>query len=532
MLRLSAAFRQCLIWLVVVGCEKHSAPDAAHSTAGGNSRPPSSVVVDDGASKTAEVGPGDSPVTIARAGIDTTITLGDWLKSHPGDSVTAKSLRHNNALSCRVAIARSTFANRRIIRYAGFHVLVPEGEQLPQDTTRIAERVCHLREIYLETEFMDSAAAGALLDSIGGQLWIAESRMRANEGATAGYGWANGKTRRTNGTAVVMAIAPPPELPSPSDSRAESPLAADDSLSRRLASPRKLVMTAWAPGSVFQDHSSWGARDNDMHYVGESNGALPPADVDSAIVWVGLSSVAADLNVMLAELRKPARRSLTADSALIRAFRTIRDTAPSLEPPRRAAALLAAELVRYAFMPVLQFNADAQDRALYETLHKIIHGPTAEFSHDTDAFNRAWLWEAYRLDSTGRAGHLAFVRLLQSGFRRDAVCAEDVGFYTAMITRGEAHLRRGNTDPLVHFFVGAAHKSIFELANTAPGDYVEQVPTRSEGEAARLRAIHHFRAALTGLRDRSMRREAWYYATMLLLGKTGRAWFFCISEDD
>lgn len=488
--RASTALLQCLVCLSLVGCEKGFARDVAP----------------------AQGGAGDSPVEIARAGIDTTISLGDWLKAHPRDSVAREYLEKrgwDGNSFCRVAVAKSTFANRRTTRSALFHAYLPVGERIPADTTRFAERVCYLRTIFFETEALDSAVAITLSDSI---TSLIESRVgRAERGIKADEGtsrtWVNGRTWRTPGTTAVIAVA-----------------------------ARRVVILAYAPGSSLQHqdllmarHSEAEERQAEERARGgvSENPAL--RDADSAIAWARLPSVAADLSVMIGVRRRSEPRTLKADSALIRAFRVIRDTAPSLEPPRRAAALLAAELVRYE-LGFLQYNAGPQDRALFNSLHKIIHGSTAEFSRDDNSFNRAWLWEAYRLDPHGRAGHLAFVRLLKRGFRQDAECAEDVGFYNAMIERGEAYLRRGTKDPLVHFYVGVAYKSIFDLAHTDPGIWVEQPPTRSEAEAARVRAIDHLRAAFPGLRDRSMRNEAWHYAHRLLLGQPESAWMFCASD--
>jgi hypothetical protein len=499
-----------------VACEKGFAGDAA---------PP-------------QTGTGDTPVEIAKAGIDTTISLGDWLKAHPRDSV-AKEYRENRRWDadsfCRVAVAKSTFANRRLTRSAVFHAFLPVGEKLPEDTTKFAERFCRLRTIFLETEVLDSATALTLSDSVT-SLIESQLGVRAKPGAktdqSASRDWLNGRTWSTPGATVVIGVAPLPDPPPQGDSTK----AANNSRATRVISPRRVVMIAYAPGSSFQHEGSMTARYDEAERRAEESRPATVVenpdvrDADSAIAWARLPSVAADLKVVLGVLRRSEPRTPRTDSALIRAFSAIRDTAPTLEPRRRAAALLAAELVRFALIPVLQYNAGAQDRILVESLYKIVHGPGKSFSADDDNWTRAWLWEAYRLDSLGRAGHLAFVRLLERGFRQDAMCAEDVGFYTTMIERGEAYLRRGTKDPLVHFYVGVANKSIFDLAHTTPGIWVEQPPTRAEAEAARVRAIDHFRAAFPGLRDRSMRNEAWHYATRLLLGQSGSAWMFCASD--
>src|SRR5204863_7453227 len=107
------------------------------------------------------------------------------------------------------------------------------------------------------------------------------------------------------------------------------------------------------------------------------------ADAMSASAWSRLPKVTPELSVMLTELRRlgdepGTDRNPEADAALIRGIRAIHDTAPHLDPPRRAAALVAGDLVRYAAVPWRQPTSDDPDGRLYDSVQTIILGPDAD----------------------------------------------------------------------------------------------------------------------------------------------------------
>ena len=510
-----------IAWLALAGCENRSATGSPK----------------DG---------GDSLVNISDFGIDTTTTLGVWMKSNPRDTISLRyPLYSDDDWFCSTAVGHSSLSNHRTIRYAVFRISAPVDGKLPQDTARIAEQVCRLGTVWVETEGMDPITAHLLADSVAkvidAKLGDHEPGTRLTTGATTG--WADSRTWNRSGSRVVLTTA-----------RADG----EDKA-------RKVVLVAYGRGSALPDQDYFA----DKYYHDQADALetkqMSLQDADSAIAWAGLPSIAKDLRVALAELhrkrdnadtlRNPKAdstvvhailatpdtryrdnadtlRNPIADSALVHAVLATRDTVPTLAPPRQAAALIAAELVRYAAVPYPPPNSGSPGGMLFNSLRSIIAGSEVQGDDLEHSFVRPWLWKAYELDSMGKAGHIAFVRLLSRGFDQRGECAGGVDFYNEMIKRGETALRRGDRDPLVHFYVGAAYKSIFDLGNSGPGDYVDSVPSKAEAETARLRAIEHFRAALVSLRDRPMRRETWEMAARLLLRKPGRPWSFCESEYD
>jgi hypothetical protein len=456
----------------------------------------------------------DYAVQIATTMLDTTKTLGVWHKSNPDDTLSSVYPLYGNDYSfCRASIGHSSFSNHHTTRFAVFSILPPAGGQLPADTLNVAEQVCRLTTILVETEEMDSVSAIALDDQltrvIDAKLGEHTPGTRLTEGTTVG--WTDSKTWSKPGTRLVLATL-------------------------KGGKARKVIVESYSQASAVTDKEFFTARWQQVGRERAEAARETLEDADSAIEWADLPPIATDLRTMLVELRRNGQRSDTlrnakADSALVHAIIATRDTAPHLEPARQAAALLAADLVRYAAVPYPLPPRNAAG-PLYDTLQSVITESKIRGFDPVSAFSRPWLWRAYKLDSLGRTGHLAFVRLLARGFNEEIECALGIEFYRTMIDRGEADLRRGDTDPMVHFYLAVAYKAIFDLAQSSPGDYVDSLPPKSQGESARLVALDHFRAALASLQSKGVRREAWDLGARLLLRKQTGPWRFCVSEED
>ena len=456
----------------------------------------------------------DFAVQVATSMLDTTATLGSWLKANPNDTLSAVyPLYANDQTFCRASIGQASLANHRATRFAVFSIIPPSNEQLPADTLNAAQGLCRLTTILVETEEMDSLSAVAidsdLTKAIAAKLGDPTPGTRLSDGTTEG--WSDSKTWSKPRARVVLATV-------------------------RGRTARKVILEAYSQNSNVTDNDFFTANYFEEVRRDKEAGIETLVDADSAIALAKLPSIAADLRTVLAEVRRPKERSDTlrnaaADSALIRAVIATRDTAPHLDSARQAAALLATDIVRFA---TVAYPPPPGSPAvpLYDRLQSINTGSEVHGFDRSTAFARPWLWKAYELDSLGKIGHLAFVRLLARAFDEEKECAQSVDFYRTMIERGEADIRRGDTDPLVHFYVGAAYSAVFALAQTDSGDYVDSVPPKSEGEVARVRALDHFRIALRSLRSESRRREAWYLGARLLLRKPASPWWFCASEED
>jgi hypothetical protein len=205
------------------------------------------------------------------------------------------------------------------------------------------------------------------------------------------------------------------------------------------------------------------------------------------------------------------------DIALVRAIRTIHDVAPTLPPPRRAAALVAGEVTLSASLRI--HSADSNSR-IYRALDSLgISFARLPGENGIRNMHR-WLWQAWQLDSTGRAGRAAFVRLLGLWWPASGECNGDE--YARMIEAGEAELKRGDKNPAIYFYVGSAYKSIWDYAHfEIPDDVSPPESVKQQAEAARLKGIEYLRAAVQSLPEGSMRREAWAKGMSLMMRRSG-----------
>jgi hypothetical protein len=306
------------------------------------------------------------------------------------------------------------------------------------------------------------------------------------------------------------------ELPSPSVHRATG----------------KTFAVAYAPGSGAQEFDLWEVRYKGRAAQRAEDQQSLYRNVDSALTWAALPAVTADLKTVLVFLRnrdvdRPGDlRAPQVDVALLRAIRAINNAAPSLPAPRRAAALLAGDVAVFATLAT--FNADT-NHTVSRTLEQLGISFVPLRGEDGYQNTRAWLWQAYRLDSTGRAGRAAFAELLGLRWRDTGAC--ELNEYARMIEHGEAELKKGNNDPLIHFYVGGAYKTIYDFANYSNSEFGPDSSVKEQSESARLKGIEHFRAALESLQNGPVRRQAWMKAMQLLLRRTGEQPEYVCFED-
>jgi hypothetical protein len=451
--------------------------------------------------------------------IDTTIRLAAWLKSHPGDRVSVVSPVGTSIDDrfCRAAVVKTRLGSHTFVRSALFYIpFPPKGEKLPTDTAKIAVDDCDLRTTVLASAETDGAAGHTLRDSIA--LMIDKRLGPHTEGIPLAAGGIMGAEEgvmwRREGMSVVVAMAPV--------NRRSNGDEAEETGDRAKATAAKTFAVAYAPGSGAADFDSWESRYEELHGQNAEDRQAVYRNVDSAVTWAAMPAVATDLKTVIAYLRtrdenKPLElRPPHVDVALLRALNAIHQAAPSLTPPRRAAAFLAGDVALSATLSTPGADSNTAIMRALPSLGMAFQGEPQDYGYHNP---RAWLWEAYRLDSTGRAGRAAFVELLGLQWPDDHSCSGEE--YKKVIEHGEAALARGDNNPLIHFYVGSAYKSIYDLAHFENSEVGNPAAYKSQAEPARLKGIEHFRAALQSLPDRATRREAWMKAMRLLLRRSG-----------
>ena len=207
-----------------------------------------------------------------------------------------------------------------------------------------------------------------------------------------------------------------------------------------------------------------------------------------------------------------------------------------LPPPRRAAALLAADrLLDELGGRAGILGPEPEQEAFRKQLEAIgVHFAWSQLG-DGFWYTRHWLKEAWATDSTGRAGEIAFIALMELGFDTSLGCTEQHGLgFRAVIAEGQRFLARNPSSRSatdIHFMMAAAYGDIVRMA--AGGGYQEPDSTGygAESAAARVHAIEQYRIAFardsTSLRARAGWTEAW--RLMAGIAPT-RTYFYCVYD--
>jgi hypothetical protein len=455
--------------------------------------------------------------------IDTSVTLGGWRKTHPADSVVAMSITGNNDALCRTSIAKVKVEGQTMLRSTVFDMSAPPiGEQLPADSIEAFNQFCTLRTIWMSAYFPDSTSAQVFADSV---RRVIAARLGTPKLQASLFTYeaekAIGNTWKTQATTVVLAVQP--AFPDALDKS----IVADSSKGPKS---NRVLLVGYAPGSSVQNFDDHWAREKiQLDFAAK----FAYAEADSAIGWANVPTIATDLRFVIQQLRDEAIRDDTKRDprvipALLRAVKATHDIARTLPPSRRAAALFATDVVLFAALPYVPTDTlQPINRALIATGITFDHLPIGDVLQNT----RPWLWEAYRIDSLGRGGHAAFVELLSRGWSTRGACNEGGSSHEKIIEHGDAALKRGDTDPMVHYHVASAYKTIWDSAHMPDqNELVDPTPFRPRADAARAQAIAHYRAALAGLPNGPQRRQAWIDAVKLILGSSEQPEHICFYD--
>lgn len=196
------------------------------------------------------------------------------------------------------------------------------------------------------------------------------------------------------------------------------------------------------------------------------------------------------------------------------------ESARSLEPAKRAAALLVAD--RIVVMEEEDSNLEPPDserppaeltpsknRSKSEAQLQL-ESIGAQFSYDPPSERNLyvlnWLRQSYELDPNGRAGELAFLLLMKRGFNTSPGCTQGNELFRKVIQRGTEYLqqhRSPDVEARIHFMMGDAYRDIVALAAGQHGDtYADSSTYKPENAKARTKAIAEYRLGLA-LGDKS-----------------------------
>ena len=455
--------------------------------------------------------------------IDTSVSLAAWMAARPHDtSVFNAPAGARTEDLCKSAETTVQIGGMRMSRYALFYIPdPPKGEEFPRDTALFAREACHLRSIWAVAVAFDTAQARAYADSLARE--IATRLGPGTPGAEIdGLGtgaWRNATTWRIGDERIVLATEAPTNYKSP-----ETGI-----VSRHDG---RVIVAAYTPHSGFLPStqpspaaklSSWTQADD----------ALRNARVDSAMRLGMLPAVTNDLRAITAVtplhathlVDPPSIRTPALDSAMVRVVSGTRAAAPGLDAAHRAAALLQADITLDAYASRLARDDSSRDDALLSPLRAA--GAEYEFRRGYgQVYTRSMLWDAFRADSLGPAGHLAFMELLSRTWWTRPNCAAGRNGFDRIIEHGEAALARGDKDPAIHYYLADAYRNVYALAHGAESDYANRKEFEPRSEDARRSALTHYRQALDGLKG-PVRGFVWDQAMRLLIRAHTDASLYC-----
>lgn len=461
--------------------------------------------------------------------IDTSITLGAWLKAHPAQEVGGDIPVSLADDVCRVTQRRQAMGGHWGMLRGLFNLPAPPSdEMLPADTARLAERVCQLRAFWFEVEEPDSARAQEIATVFSRLLQQKLGQSINNEATVGARGagqWLQPRTWKGPGTTVVLGISPP-----------EYHRTEEGTDTTRLIQARTVTVVAYAPNGGLDDVSSsdW---DRSVAHLDEEEAwqkAWRFQTIDSAIARVRVAGIASDLQAVMRRVRAIGHLDSAPQghAELVRAARAIREATRTLPPAQGATLLFAGDLVLTAAAGAFDPADISSSRyRLYKNLTAagVRYGPEAYMVGYP--YTRSWLWEAYGLDSLGQTGRAALIELLATGWKTTAGCEDNVDQIALVIEHGQAAMRRGEIDPMVQYYVGMAYQDRFSLAR---GDYYQGYadPRRYEAQAeeARVLGIERLRTSLLALKPRHLRRDAWRTGIRLMVGKPSQPRYFCFDD--
>ncbi|HEY4217074.1 MAG TPA: hypothetical protein VGM67_08050 [Gemmatimonadaceae bacterium] len=459
--------------------------------------------------------------------IDTSVSLGAWVKTHPHDAAGFDPpTGAPNESVCRTANATSSLAGSTVTRYALFYIPdPPPGEAFPSDTAHFADARCMLRAVWTVREVNDTATARQFADTVERALIarLGAGRPGAEISGLGTGSWQRARTWSTGTTRIVLGVAP-----ANVDRNLET-----GAITRH---GQRVIVAAYLSrhgvGSVSADDppTIYGAS---HFFLDGADTALERMWIDSTLAAPGIPTVVVqNLQRVLSHVRADTSgrlaHSATLDSALVRAVVATRDSATHLAPPARAATLLAADFVINAYAGTL----DADTISISDTrTHRTLRAAGVDYvdaQGPVFVYTRPWLWQAYHTDSASTGGHIAFLELLSHGWTTRPDCADGRDGYSRVITEGEAALAAGDTDPVIHLLVGEAYRDIYSLAHGTGGRYAQTADYAAKAAPARRSAIQHLLMALRTLHGRSLREAAWNDTVRLILGAHAEPSFFCL----
>src|SRR6266853_1417099 len=360
-------------------------------------------------------------------------TLGEWMRAHPADSLDVHPPvgSHVPANWCAGATTETPLPDSsRALRHAYFFVppLTPEARLPTPGPAESRTSDCPLGAVLVELRTPTDG------DAI---------RLATETGAALARTFAAVPESLHQERSIPLAPGSNWKVAGPWDRDSLTMFSAAET--RRLGRGPRVVAIALTPASdpagPVDTTRTWA-----QGYRRDSTAVAVAAQLtglDAAAV-APLTRLLAQAESIGPGLTHTAPASLQA--SLLTTVRTWLTRTRSLNPPYRAAALLAADrLLGSVAASSFGLGDDADRPGFDSTPYHVLAGMGAAFGNDKwqgMVYMHTWLNQAYRLDPRGRAGAFAFTDLIESAFDTTRDCGSGEDPFQTVIDRGEAFLPR------------------------------------------------------------------------------------------
>jgi hypothetical protein len=450
------------------------------------------------------------------------VTPAEWLRNHPGDSLSPFTISEGNEKAgswCIRASRRDSLADgSAIVRNAYFYPpSAPAPLELPPDgdARDIAAHACILGVVWVETPQSDSASGRQLAE-------------RTRETLTREYGKVTtadtdffARLPITDSQKNVLRTSPRYETerlgisffgsaywhaPGRWKRGSVTVVSAFDAGSRYLSDPRVLAF-AHLPNAQLEREVSF-------------DDSTP--ELDEALIAAGKLT---QLDSIVVRDFLALRGEQAEDSERIAALGRWLAMAANLKSDQHAAALFVADGV----VPERLDEDDSVTSHAYADLGvKFVRSELA----GSNNYTHGLLEGALRLDPNGPIGEMATIELLDRGFDLTGMCGG--GGFDQVIKVGEPFVGRLTTPGAkarVLFLLGDAYADIVALAAGAGQDYVDSSDFSARAPSARRKAIAYYRQGLALDRVSAKAGAAWLEGWRLLAGlPPSRTRFFCVYD--
>jgi hypothetical protein len=427
-------------------------------------------------------------------------TPGEWLREHPDEKLqtfNGRQLVNDTSDWCvRTFVRHESTTSRTWTRYAYFYdPQPPPTGVLPApgaSSTDILTTTCQLGLIWVEIQESNPIIGMKLAEDIEAELasHYGPGSTPQVAGGFGSAGWTHTQQWRLDGAVLTVA---------------------HDQFGGK--SHRVLVRLAFPNSDAIHDT---GKETEKLR----ADMMAERVELERRVREAGMpSEPTAEMTALLEEPDYFGGQNLPRGSRVALTLRKWLAAAESRPAGQQVIALLTADRV----LDFLDHNGvlvDAPARAQMKDLGiNYVHNELA----GSDVYTHGLLEKAKALAPPGYVADEVLLIEMERGFDETGMCSAGPEEFTQVIQQGESLLAGARGLPIstlssLHFMVGDAYATIVWLATATDSEYHDPKKYQPEAESARVKAMEHYRAALSLERGTARAQRTWKQAWRLAAG--------------